>query len=84
MEYKYRPFSSAAAANISLPDGLTLPLEVRVPRKGRPGGVTCAKLIAALFTQMGLHVQTFGDYGSERSARRCRPIPASIASPSQP
>ncbi|MDE1986429.1 MAG: FAD-dependent oxidoreductase [Alphaproteobacteria bacterium] len=35
--------------------------------RGGQGGVTCAKLIAALFTEMGLHVQTFGDYGSERS-----------------
>jgi 2-oxoacid:acceptor oxidoreductase gamma subunit (pyruvate/2-ketoisovalerate family) len=67
MEYKYPAVSSAAAANISLPDGLTLPLEVRVHGRGGQGGVTCAKLIAALFTQMGLHVQTFGDYGSERS-----------------
>jgi len=46
---------------------LTLPLEVRVHGRGGQGGVTCAKLIAALFTQMGLSVQTFGDYGSERS-----------------
>ena len=67
MEYKYMAGSSAAAASIPLPVGLTLPLEVRVHGRGGQGGVTCAKLIAALFTQMGLHVQTFGDYGSERS-----------------
>lgn len=48
-------------------DYLSLPLEVRVHGRGGQGGVTCAKLIAALYTQMGLHVQTFGDYGSERS-----------------
>ena len=46
---------------------LSLPLEVRVHGRGGQGGVTCAKLIAALYTRMGLHVQTFGDYGSERS-----------------
>ena len=54
------------AADI-LPAGLTMPLEIRVHGRGGQGGVTCAKLIAALFTEMGLHVQTFGDYGSERS-----------------
>ena len=48
-------------------DYLSLPLEVRVHGRGGQGGVTCAKLIASLYTQMGLHVQTFGDYGSERS-----------------
>ena len=67
MRYKDPAGSSAAGASDSLPLGLTLPLEVRVHGRGGQGGVTCAKLIAALFTQMGLHVQTFGDYGSERS-----------------
>jgi len=67
MGYKHPADSSATAARIPLPVGLTLPLEVRVHGRGGQGGVTCAKLIAALFTQMGLHVQTFGDYGSERS-----------------
>ena len=62
---EYPAASSTAAA--PLPAGLNLPLEVRVHGRGGQGGVTCAKLIAALFTQMGLHVQTFGDYGSERS-----------------
>ena len=46
---------------------LELPLEVRVHGRGGQGGVTCAKLIAALYTRLGLQVQTFGDYGSERS-----------------
>jgi len=59
--------NKAAAGRIPLPAGLALPLEVRVHGRGGQGGVTCAKLIAALFTQMGLSVQTFGDYGSERS-----------------
>lgn len=54
-------------AQIPLPSGLELPLEVRVHGRGGQGGVTCAKLIAALYTQMGCYVQTFGDYGSERS-----------------
>ena len=52
---------------IPLPSDLSLPLEVRVHGRGGQGGVTCAKLIAGLFTQMGSFVQTFGDYGSERS-----------------
>jgi len=47
--------------------GLKLPLEVRVHGRGGQGGVTCAKLIAALFSQLGFSVQTFGDYGSERA-----------------
>jgi 2-oxoacid:acceptor oxidoreductase gamma subunit (pyruvate/2-ketoisovalerate family) len=50
-----------------LPETITLPLEVRLHGRGGQGGVTCAKLIAALFTEMGLHVQAFGDYGSERA-----------------
>jgi 2-oxoacid:acceptor oxidoreductase gamma subunit (pyruvate/2-ketoisovalerate family) len=50
-----------------LPVGIELPLEIRVHGRGGQGGVTCAKLIAALYAQMGLSVQTFGDYGSERS-----------------
>ena len=45
-------------------ENLSLPLEVQVHGRGGQGGVTCAKLIASLYTQMGLHVQTFGDYGS--------------------
>ncbi len=50
-----------------LPAGLRFPLEVRVHGRGGQGGVTCAKLIATLYSQMGLSVQTFGDYGSERT-----------------
>jgi 2-oxoacid:acceptor oxidoreductase gamma subunit (pyruvate/2-ketoisovalerate family) len=57
----------AAFPATALPSGLILPLEVRVHGRGGQGGVTCAKLIAALFTEMGLSVQTFGDYGGERS-----------------
>lgn len=59
--------SSASAQILALPAGLSLPLEVRVHGRGGQGGVTCAKLIALLYTRMGMQVQTFGDYGSERS-----------------
>ena len=59
--------SSAPAQTLALPAGLSLPLEVRVHGRGGQGGVTCAKLIALLYTRMGMQVQTFGDYGSERS-----------------
>jgi Pyruvate/2-oxoacid:ferredoxin oxidoreductase gamma subunit len=82
MEYKYPAGSSTTAATISLPVGLTLPLEVRVHGRGGQGGVTCAKLIAALFTQMGLHVQTFGDYGSERSGAPVQAYTRVIVRPS--
>ncbi len=59
--------SSRTGAPIPLTVDMALPLEVRVHGRGGQGGVTCAKLIAALYTEMGLYVQTFGDYGSERS-----------------
>jgi 2-oxoacid:acceptor oxidoreductase gamma subunit (pyruvate/2-ketoisovalerate family) len=48
-------------------EGLSLPLELRVHGRGGQGGVTCAKLIAALYAQLGFYVQSFGDYGGERS-----------------
>ena len=69
MEHQRHAEASVQAPTIALPAGLPLPLplEVRVHGRGGQGGVTCAKLIAALYMQMGLHVQTFGDYGSERS-----------------
>ena len=59
--------AAATATGLAVPAGLALPLEVRVHGRGGQGGVTCAKLIAVLYTQMGLQVQTFGDYGSERA-----------------
>ena len=49
-----------------------LPLEVRVHGRGGQGGVTCAKLLACMYAEQGLHVQTFGDYGSERSGAPVR------------
>ncbi len=67
MEQRTNSGSPARTEAVNVPGGLLLPLEVRVHGRGGQGGVTCAKLIAAMYTQMGLHVQTFGDYGSERS-----------------
>ena len=57
----------ASSAHRPLPETIRLPLELRLHGRGGQGGVTCAKLIASLFTEMGLHVQAFGDYGSERA-----------------
>jgi 2-oxoacid:acceptor oxidoreductase gamma subunit (pyruvate/2-ketoisovalerate family) len=51
---------------------ISLPLEIRVHGRGGQGGVTCAKLIAATYAQMDLFVQTFGDYGAERSGAPVR------------
>jgi len=34
--------------------------------------VTCAKLLACMFAEQGLHVQAFGDYGSERAGAPLR------------
>lgn len=61
------PLHDTELSPVALPDGIALPLEIRVHGRGGQGGVTCAKLIAALYAGMGLAVQTFGDYGSERS-----------------
>ena len=67
MDHQSHTGDTGQAHAITLPAGLSFPLEVRVHGRGGQGGVTCAKLIATLYSQMGLHVQTFGDYGSERS-----------------
>ncbi|MBS1109656.1 MAG: pyruvate synthase, partial [Anaeromyxobacteraceae bacterium] len=56
----------------ALPAGIPLPLEVRVHGRGGQGGVTCAKLVATIYAEQGLHVQTFGDYGSERTGAPVR------------
>ncbi len=56
----------------TIPDTLSLPLEIRVHGRGGQGGVTCAKLIAATYAQIELFVQTFGDYGAERSGAPVR------------
>lgn len=34
--------------------------------------MTCAKLLASIYSELGLHVQTFGDYGSERAGAPVR------------
>jgi len=49
-----------------------VPLELRVHGRGGQGGVTLAKLIATLYSRLGLQVQTFGDYGSERAGAPIR------------
>jgi 2-oxoacid:acceptor oxidoreductase gamma subunit (pyruvate/2-ketoisovalerate family) len=49
-----------------------LPLEIRVHGRGGQGGVTCAKLIASIYSELGLFVQTFGDYGMERAGAPVR------------
>jgi 2-oxoacid:acceptor oxidoreductase gamma subunit (pyruvate/2-ketoisovalerate family) len=59
---------SAAVGN----GGPALPLEIRVHGRGGQGGVTCAKLLACMYAEQGLHVQTFGDYGSERAGAPVR------------
>ena len=63
---------STLSASGVLPETITLPLEIRVHGRGGQGGVTCAKLIAATYAQLGLNVQTFGDYGAERSGAPIR------------
>jgi len=47
-------------------------LEIRVHGRGGQGAVTCAKLLACMYAEQGLHVQTFGDYGSERAGAPVR------------
>jgi 2-oxoacid:acceptor oxidoreductase gamma subunit (pyruvate/2-ketoisovalerate family) len=46
--------------------------EIRVHGRGGQGGVTCAELLACMYAEQGLHVQTFGDYGSERAGAPVR------------
>ena len=63
-------------AKATIPAGfpceIPLPLEVRVHGRGGQGGVTCAKIVASIYAEQGLHVQTFGDYGSERTGAPIR------------
>ena len=58
-----------------------LPLEIRVHGRGGQGGVTCAKLLATLYADLGLHVQSFGDYGMERSGAPLRAFTRVDAAP---
>jgi len=41
-------------------------VEIRIHGRGGQGGVTCAKLLAAIYARMGHGVQAFGDYAGER------------------
>jgi len=47
-------------------------LEIRLHGRGGQGGVTCAKIIAAVFAERGKSVQSFGDYAGERSGAPVR------------
>jgi len=66
------PMTSQAAADPESPLAVELPLEIRVHGRGGQGGVTCAKLVASIYAELKLHVQTFGDYGSERAGAPVR------------
>ena len=61
-----------ATVPAGFPQEIPLPLEIRVHGRGGQGGVTCAKVIASIYAELGLHVQTFGDYGSERTGAPIR------------
>ena len=47
-------------------------LEVRLHGRGGQGGVTCAKILAAVWAHLGRAVQSFGDYAGERSGAPVR------------
>lgn len=47
-------------------------LEIRLHGRGGQGGVTCAKILAAVYARLGKSVQTFGDYAGERSGAPVR------------
>jgi len=47
-------------------------LEIRLHGRGGQGGVTCAKILAAVYAWMGKSVQSFGDYAGERSGAPVR------------
>jgi 2-oxoacid:acceptor oxidoreductase gamma subunit (pyruvate/2-ketoisovalerate family)/2-oxoacid:acceptor oxidoreductase delta subunit (pyruvate/2-ketoisovalerate family) len=49
-----------------------MPLEIRLHGRGGQGGVTCAKILAAIYAKLGKSVQTFGDYAGERSGAPVR------------
>ena len=46
--------------------------EFRLHGRGGQGGVTCAKIVAAMYARLGLSIQTFGDYAGERSGAPVR------------
>ncbi|MCC6748874.1 MAG: FAD-dependent oxidoreductase [Deltaproteobacteria bacterium] len=47
-------------------------MEIRVHGRGGQGGVTCAKILAAIYARLGKSVQAFGDYAGERSGAPVR------------
>ncbi len=47
-------------------------IEIRVHGRGGQGGVTAAKILAAIHAHLGRSVQAFGDYGGERSGAPIR------------
>ncbi len=47
-------------------------MELRIHGRGGQGGVTCAKLLAAVYGRLGKSVQAFGDYAGERSGAPVR------------
>jgi 2-oxoacid:acceptor oxidoreductase gamma subunit (pyruvate/2-ketoisovalerate family)/2-oxoacid:acceptor oxidoreductase delta subunit (pyruvate/2-ketoisovalerate family) len=47
-------------------------MEIRLHGRGGQGGVTCAKILAAIYARLGRDVQTFGDYAGERSGAPVR------------
>jgi 2-oxoacid:acceptor oxidoreductase gamma subunit (pyruvate/2-ketoisovalerate family) len=47
-------------------------MEIRLHGRGGQGGVTCAKLLAAVYARLGKSVQAFGDYAGERSGAPVR------------
>ena len=47
-------------------------LEIRLHGRGGQGGVTCAKILAAIYAKLGKSVQAFGDYAGERSGAPVR------------
>jgi len=61
-----------ATRSLQAANELPAELEIRVHGRGGQGGVTCAKLIAALYAGRERYVQTFGDYASERSGAPVR------------
>ena len=39
-------------------------MEIRLHGRGGQEGVTCAKILAAIYARLGKSVQTFGDYAT--------------------
>ncbi len=47
-------------------------MEIRLHGRGGQGGVTCAKILAEIYSRMGKAVQAFGDYSGERAGAPIR------------